>query len=92
MDGHFVPNLTLGAPIVSSLRKHHPKAFLDCHLMVSDPVFWIQDFAKAGADMYTFHLEAAQPNTGILSSTTPDAAVLEVRIECRRKCGSDVSL
>jgi len=59
MDGHFVPNLTLGAPIVASLRKHS-KAYFDCHLMVSDPDRWVEDFAKAGADGYTFHIEAAK--------------------------------
>jgi ribulose-phosphate 3-epimerase len=55
---HFVPNLTLGAPIVKSLRKHVPDAFLDCHLMVSRPEQWVDDFAKAGASQYTFHYEA----------------------------------
>jgi len=59
MDGHFVPNLTLGAPIVQSLRKH-TKAFLDCHLMVTDPSFWIKDFKAAGADQITFHVEAVE--------------------------------
>ncbi|KAJ3411908.1 RIBULOSE-phosphate 3-epimerase [Chytridiales sp. JEL 0842] len=58
MDGHFVPNLTLGPPIVASLRRSLPDAFLDCHLMVAHPEFWIQDFAKAGASMFTFHFEA----------------------------------
>ena len=56
-DGHFVPNLTLGAPIVKSLRKH-TDAYLDCHLMVSEPEKWVNDFAEAGASGYTFHLEA----------------------------------
>ncbi|KAJ1532774.1 hypothetical protein HK096_006196 [Nowakowskiella sp. JEL0078] len=59
MDGHFVPNLTLGAPIVKSLRKH-TNAFLDCHLMVSNPEQWVGDFAKAGANQYTFHIEATE--------------------------------
>lgn len=57
-DGHFVPNMTFGAPIVKCLRKHSP-AFFDCHLMVSHPQQWVADFAAAGADMYTFHIEAA---------------------------------
>ena len=57
MDGHFVPNITLGAPVVSSLRKH-TSAFLDCHMMVANPGQWVEDFAKAGADSYTFHIEA----------------------------------
>jgi ribulose-phosphate 3-epimerase len=59
MDGHFVNNLTLGAPVVASLRKH-TKAFLDCHLMVSKPEQWVNDFAKAGANQYTFHFEATE--------------------------------
>jgi len=77
MDGSFVPNLTIGAPVVKSLRKC-TDAFLDCHLMVSNPRQWVQDFAAAGADMYTFHLEAAQPDPGKLSGTTLDPIVVEV--------------
>eukprot|EP01087_Luapelamoeba_hula_P005485 TRINITY_DN1554_c0_g1_i1.p1 TRINITY_DN1554_c0_g1~~TRINITY_DN1554_c0_g1_i1.p1 ORF type:complete len:242 (+),score=63.80 TRINITY_DN1554_c0_g1_i1:23-727(+) len=57
MDGHFVPNLTLGAPIIASLRKH-TNMFLDCHLMVTDPGKWVADFGKAGASSITFHIEA----------------------------------
>lgn len=55
---HFVPNLTLGAPVIKALRKH-TDAFLDCHLMVSDPGRWVDDFGDAGASQYTFHIEAA---------------------------------
>ena len=63
MDGHFVPNLTLGPPILGSLRRH-TDAFLDCHLMVTHPEKWVFAFAQAGADMFTFHLEAvADPST-----------------------------
>jgi ribulose-phosphate 3-epimerase len=58
MDGHFVPNLSIGQPVLSSLRKAHPSAFIDCHLMVSEPARWVEDFAKAGASGYTFHIEA----------------------------------
>lgn len=76
MDGHFVPNLTLGAPVVSCLRAH-TDAFFDCHLMVSEPAKWIQDFAKAGANMYTFHLEAlADPSE--LSADVAHPRVVEV--------------
>lgn len=57
MDGHFVPNLTIGPPVVKSLRKH-TDLFLDCHLMVSRPSQWIEDLAKAGANGVTFHLES----------------------------------
>jgi ribulose-phosphate 3-epimerase len=60
-DGHFVPNLSIGAPVVKCLRKH-TTAFLDCHCMVSRPEQWVDDFAAAGADQFTFHIEA----TGIL--------------------------
>jgi len=58
MDGHFVPNLTLGAPIVGALRQKTRLPF-DVHLMVSNPETHIDDFAKAGADYITFHIEAS---------------------------------
>lgn len=57
MDGHFVPNLTIGAPVVASLRKHTTLP-LDCHLMVEHPENYVEDFAKAGADGMTVHVEA----------------------------------
>ncbi|OZJ02900.1 Ribulose-phosphate 3-epimerase [Bifiguratus adelaidae] len=59
MDGHFVPNMTMGAPVISCLRKH-TQAFFDCHMMVSAPEKWVDDFAKAGCELYCFHLEATQ--------------------------------
>ena len=57
MDGHFVPNLTIGALVVEALRPH-TKLPLDCHLMVSRPQDWIEEFARAGADVITVHAEA----------------------------------
>ncbi|HWO88762.1 MAG TPA: ribulose-phosphate 3-epimerase [Gemmatimonadales bacterium] len=57
MDGQFVPNLTFGAPVVKSLRRH-TDAFLDCHLMVKDPERYIEAFADAGANLVTIHVEA----------------------------------
>jgi len=60
MDGHFVPNITFAAPVIACLRKNVPDAFFDCHLMVSKPSQWIADFAKAGSNRYTFHLEAVK--------------------------------
>ena len=57
MDGHFVPNLTIGAPVVKSLRAA-TDAFLDVHLMISHPAQYLDDFIAAGSDMVTFHIEA----------------------------------
>lgn len=58
MDGHFVPNITIGAPVVKSLRPI-TKLPLDVHLMIDHPEKYIEDFAKAGADYITFHIEAS---------------------------------
>jgi ribulose-phosphate 3-epimerase len=59
MDGHFVPNLTIGLPVVSSLLKHTALP-LDCHLMISDPDRWAPEYAAAGARNVTIHAEAAR--------------------------------
>lgn len=61
MDGAFVPNLTIGIPVVQSIRKH-TDMFLDVHLMIEKPVRYIEDFAKAGADLLSIHLEADHPS------------------------------
>src|SRR4051794_6242142 len=58
MDNHFVPNLTLGLPIVEALLKHSALP-LDCHLMIEDPDRWAPAYAEAGARNVTFHVEAA---------------------------------
>jgi ribulose-phosphate 3-epimerase len=58
MDNHFVPNLTLGLPVVESLLKHTSLP-LDCHLMIDDPDRWAPAYAEAGARSVTFHAEAA---------------------------------
>ncbi|MEU6486023.1 ribulose-phosphate 3-epimerase [Streptomyces sp. NPDC046887] len=58
MDNHFVPNLTLGVPIVESLRKATDIP-LDCHLMIEDPDRWAPQYVEAGAGSVTFHVEAA---------------------------------
>ncbi|MBQ3242836.1 MAG: ribulose-phosphate 3-epimerase [Oscillospiraceae bacterium] len=57
MDGHFVPNISFGACVMQSLRPR-TDLFFDVHLMISDPLTYAKDFAKAGADMITFHYEA----------------------------------
>ncbi len=58
MDNHFVPNLTLGLPVVERLREVSPVP-LDCHLMIEDPDRWAPGYAEAGAGSVTFHVEAA---------------------------------
>lgn len=57
MDGHFAPNITIGPPVVASLRSHCAVP-MDVHLMISDPESYVEDFAHAGADIITFHIEA----------------------------------
>ncbi|HMS18173.1 MAG TPA: ribulose-phosphate 3-epimerase, partial [Planctomycetota bacterium] len=58
MDGHFVPNLTFGAPVVEALSKVTSLP-LDCHLMITDPMDYVEAFAQAGASIISFHVEAA---------------------------------
>ena len=65
MDGHFVPNISFGAPVMKCIRKDFDGVF-DVHLMISDPLRYAEDFAKAGADIITFHLE---------SDNDPDATI-----------------
>lgn len=69
MDGMFVPNISFGAPVISSLRKKS-KLFFDVHLMIKEPIRYIEDFTKAGADIITFHLESCKD---------PDAVIREIR-------------
>ena len=57
MDAHFVPNLTFGAPIIKAIR-HYTKRPFDVHLMISEPLRYVEDFLKAGADILSFHIEA----------------------------------
>ena len=70
MDGHFVPNLTMGPDMCGAVRKHCPDAFLDVHLMVSHPQRFVEAFAKAGADHLTFHVEA--PGAAVVARALAD--------------------
>ena len=69
MDGHFVPNISIGVPVVKSLRKQSGLVF-DVHLMIAEPEKYIRAFAEAGADIINFHIEAADE---------PDALAREIR-------------
>lgn len=60
MDGHFVPNITFGAPVYKTVRKYSDKPF-DVHLMITNPLKYVDDFASAGADIITFHVECDSP-------------------------------
>lgn len=64
MDGHFVPNLTFGAPVVKCLSKK-TDGFLDCHLMVTNPADYVEPLRDAGAHMFTFHVEAIEDPAGL---------------------------
>ncbi|MGB7161480.1 MAG: ribulose-phosphate 3-epimerase [Tepidisphaeraceae bacterium] len=59
MDGHFVPNISFGPAVTAATRKAAPGAFLDVHLMISDPIRYAPAFVKAGADALTYHVEVA---------------------------------
>ena len=59
MDGHFVPNITIGVPVVKSIREK-TNIFLDTHLMIENPEKYVEAFAQAGSDLITFHVEACQ--------------------------------
>ncbi len=61
MDGHFVPNLTMGPDMCAGLRRAFPEATLDVHLMVTDPGQYLEPFAKAGASHLTWHIEVVSP-------------------------------
>jgi len=66
MDGHFVPNLTFGHPVVKCLRPKMPSTFFDMHMMVLKPEKWINPMSDAGATQYTFHLEATDDAAGCI--------------------------
>jgi len=65
MDGHFVPNLTIGPCVVKALRQE-TELFLDCHLMIANPERYVPEFIKAGADLICFHVEATEAPRALL--------------------------
>lgn len=64
MDGHFAQNLTMGVDMIRALRKHLPDVFLDVHLMVTQPQHYIEAYAEAGANLFSFHVEVCHPTRG----------------------------
>lgn len=80
MDGHFVPNISFGFPVIKSLRKNIPDAFFDAHLMVSEPQRWVKELKDAGADMFTFHYEACKDDDAVC------ALIKEIQ-DAGMKCG-----
>ncbi|KAK7468789.1 RIBULOSE-phosphate 3-epimerase [Stygiomarasmius scandens] len=68
MDGHFVPNITMGAPILSCVHKGVPNIFMDCHMMVAQPEKWVGDIADAGGALYCFHIEATSDPISLIKA------------------------
>ncbi|KZT75128.1 ribulose-5-phosphate 3-epimerase [Daedalea quercina L-15889] len=68
MDGHFVPNITMGAPVLSCISKGVPGIFMDCHMMVAQPEKWVNDIADARGSLYCFHLEATSEPLPLISA------------------------
>ncbi|TIB31645.1 hypothetical protein E3P86_03289 [Wallemia ichthyophaga] len=66
MDGHFVPNITMGPPILASVKKALPHIKMDCHMMVANPIQWVEPVAQAGGYQYTFHYEATDDHMGVV--------------------------
>lgn len=80
MDGHFVPNMSFGAPVISSIRKTTSIIF-DVHLMISDPERYVDDFLKAGADIITFHYEACNNHEEIIHHIKSKEAKASISIK-----------
>lgn len=68
MDGHFVPNISLGPPVLAGLHKALPDAFYDVHLMITHPLAYVPAFAKAGASLIVFHRECADDPEAVLAA------------------------
>lgn len=79
MDGHFVSNISFGAPVMKCIRKDFDGIF-DVHLMISEPLRYLDDFVKGGADMITFHLE---------SDSDPDATIAAIH---EKGCKAGISI
>lgn len=87
MDGHFVPNITIGIPVVKAIKRI-ARIPLDVHLMIENPDKYVVAFAKAGADIITFHYEAAGDNTGNVISLIKSCGK-KVGLSIKPKTGQD---
>ncbi len=73
MDGHFVPNITVGADVVGAIRKHNASIYLDVHLMIENPWMYFDAYQKAGANLLTVHVEACK------GDWTPAKVIQEIK-------------
>ena len=89
MDGEFVPNISIGIPVVKSMRREFPDAFLDVHLMIDRPVRYVKEFAAAGASLLTFHVEADTADN--ITAAIALAKQCGVKVGLSVKPGTDVS-
>lgn len=93
MDGHFVPNISMGPPIITSLRKEIPKSeekpsFFDCHMMVAEPEKWVEAIAEAGGDQFTFHYESTKDPVALVKLIKKH----NMRAACAIKPGTPVDV
>lgn len=91
MDGIFVPNITIGIPVVGALRKA-TELPLDVHLMIDHPIRYVDDFAKAGADIITIHVEADEPQNTLAALDKIHAASCKAGIVLKPKTPAEVAL
>ncbi|HEX7673056.1 MAG TPA: ribulose-phosphate 3-epimerase [Bdellovibrio sp.] len=91
MDGHFVPNITIGIPVVKSLKKVSPLP-LDVHLMIDDPEKYAEQFIKAGADYLTIHVESTKDPAAVLKSIRSFGAKAGITLRPRTSVDKVLSL
>ena len=89
MDGIFVPNISIGIPVVKSLR-NSTDMFLDVHLMIDRPHRYVEEFCKAGADLVVFHVEADQPQDLLAAIATVKAMGKKVGLSVKPKTPAEV--
>lgn len=80
MDGHFVPNLTMGPPLIASIRKHSSLPF-DAHLMLENPLKYVKPFVDAGADHITFHVESQDDPLAVIAAIREQGASVGISIK-----------